>query len=215
MPKNLLPILASASAILGLSAQSHAVLFQADSAVAGSTYSAIYTINNTINGSGLPANFGPSDPHAPYTSSAGGNHWTTAANAILNNTAWAEYSFNSDVTMGTFYMWNHQSNGGLASNPDYDVTLFDLRLYDAGNNVLLELLNQVGQEDVTTAQLYTFGPVSGVRKVRIDILANARANNDSYTGLAEVAFDTQAVPEPATMAIGAFALAGYLVRRKK
>jgi len=201
--------------MISLGATSHAVMFQADSAVAGSTYSSAYVIENTIDGSGLPVGFVPTDAHAAYSSASGGNHWTTEANAINAEDAWAEFSFNADVTMGTFYMWNHQSNGGLASNPDYDVTLFNLILMDSSDNVLSAMNNLVGQEDITTAQVYAFGPVAGVRKVRFEILANARPNNDSYTGLAEVAFDTQAVPEPATMTVLAGMAAAALARRRR
>lgn len=199
--------------MFALVAGSHAAMFQADSAVAGSTYSSAYTIDNTINGSGLPTGFLPTDAHDPYSNGSGGNHWTTAANAINNGTAWAEYSFDADVTVGTLYMWNHQSNGGLASNPDYDVTLFNLILKDGGGNTLYSLLNQSALEDITTAQVFAFAPVSGVRTVRFEILANARPNNDSYTGLAEVAFDTEAVPEPATLSMAALAGAALLRKR--
>ncbi len=203
----------AASAVLCLGATSQAVLFQADSATQGSAFNGNYTAAKTIDGSGLPVSFGPGDSHAAYNSSS--NHWTTASGAIAAGTAWAEYSFNADVTMGTFYMWNHQSNGGHASNADYDVTLFNLKLYDSSNTLISAMTNLVGQEDITTAQIYAFGPISGVRKVRFEILANARPNNDSYTGLAEVAFDTQAVPEPATMTVLAGLAAAAIARRRR
>lgn len=196
---------------VGLASTSQAAMFNADSAVAGSQHSSSYDILNAIDGSGLPAIFDASTPHAVY---AVNNHWTAASGSILNNTAWAEFSFNSDVTMGTFYMWNHQSNG-VASNPDYDVTLFNLRLYDATDTEVFALLNQSAQEDIEIAQIFSFGPVTGVRKARFEILANARPNNDSWTGVAEVRFDTEAVPEPATMAILGLGAAALLRRRRK
>lgn len=197
--------------IVSLAGMADAQFFQADSAVAGSEFSSSYRIVNTINGSGLPGGFGLTTPHDPYSNASGGNHWTTAANAILNGTAWAEYSFNTAKTIGTFHMWNHQSNGGLASNPDYDVTKFNLKLYDASNVLLHSLLNVVAQEDITIAQNFAFAPIANVKKVRFEILANARPNNDAYTGLGEVRFSS--VPEPATMvALGLGSLA--LLRRR-
>ena len=195
----------------GLATTSQAAMFNADSAVAGSEHSSSYDILNAIDGSGLPAIFDASTPHAVYSTN---NHWTAASGSILNNTAWAEFMFNSEVTMGTFYMWNHQSNG-VASNPDYDVTLFNLRLYDAADNEIFSMLNVSAQEDLTTAQIFAFDPVTGVRKARFEILANARPNNDSWTGVAEVRFDTEAVPEPATMAVLGLGAATLLRRRRK
>lgn len=193
-------------------AVAQAQLFQADSATAGSTFNSLYTINNTINGTGLPANFGLSDAHAAYSNASGGNHWTTLSGAIGNGTAWAKFFFDSEVTIGTFHMWNHQSNGGLASNPNYDVTSFDLVLKDEGGNELFSLLGATALEDITVAQSYAFAPVSGVREVEFTILSNAN-NNQSYTGLAEVAFE--AVPEPATMTLLGLGAAALLGRRKR
>lgn len=191
-------------------------LFQPDTAIAGSTFSSAYSIVNTINGSGLPTGFTTSDAHAPYSNASGGNHWTTLAGAIGNGTAWAEYSFNQDVTIGTFYMWNHQSNGGLASNPDYDVTRFNLELKDQNGTVVQSYMNMTALENITTAQAFEFATAtSEVRSVRFTILQNARPNNDSYTGLAEVAFSAQPVPEPATMSILGLGALALLRKRSK
>lgn len=201
--------------LVGIATVSNAQFFTADSAVAGSEFSSNYRIANAINGSGLTPGFGLTTPHAVYSSASGGNHWTTLANAINNGTAWAEFSFTTAKTVGSFHMWNHQSNGGLASNPDYDVTKFNLKLYDSSNALVFSLLNATAQENITTAQSYAFSPVADVKKVRFEILANARPNNDSYTGLGEVLFSSQAVPEPATMAaLGLGALAVMRRRRR-
>lgn len=196
--------------LLAVAAASQAFIFQPDSATALSEFSSSYDIGNAIDGSGLPVGFTPSSVHATYT---GGNHWTTAANAINNGTAKATFSFSSDVTIGTFYMWNHLSNG-VASNSLYAVTLFDLVLKDSGGNVLHSLLNQSALPNVHTAQAFGFAPVAGVRTVEFTILANGQPTNNSYTGVAEVAFDTEAVPEPALMGVLGLGLASLIKRRK-
>lgn len=196
--------------LLALASASQALMFQPDSATALSQFSGGYDIGNAIDGSGLPLGFGPSSVHATYAS---GNHWTTASNAINNGTAKATFAFNNDVTIGTFYMWNHLSNG-VASNSLYAVTLFDLVLKDSGNNVLYSILNQSALPNVHTAQSFGFAPVSGVRTVEFSILANGQPTNNSYTGVAEVAFDTESVPEPTVMGILGLGLVGLVKRRK-
>ncbi|QYK52584.1 MAG: PEP-CTERM sorting domain-containing protein [Fimbriimonadaceae bacterium] len=186
-------------------------MIRPDSATALSQFSSGYDIGNAIDGSGLPSGFTPSSVHATYAS---GNHWTTASNAINNGTAKATFVFNSDVTIGTYYMWNHLSNG-IASNGLYAVTRFDLVLKDSGNNVLYSMLNQSALPNVHTAQSFGFVPVSGVRTVEFSILANGQPTNNSYTGVAEVAFDTEAVPEPFTLGVLGLSLFGLAKRRKK
>jgi hypothetical protein len=194
-------------------ASAHAQLFQPNSAVAGSTFSSPdYNIANTINGSGLASGFTPSTPHADYTNAGTGNHWTTASNAITAGNAWAEFSFTSPVTIGTFHMWNHRSNG-IASNGLYGVREFNLKLYDSSNNLLFQLLNQGALANVATAQSYGFAPVANVSKVRFEILKNGQPNNSSFTGLAEVAFE--AVPEPGSMAALGLGVIAFLKRRRK
>ncbi len=173
-----------------------AQLFQPDSATATSTFSALYSILNTINGSGMPANFTPASAHANY---AINNHWTTAAGALNQNNAAASFFFNQPVTIGTFHMWNHRSNG-IAADPGYAVTLFNLRLFDANNNELFQLLNQPALPNIAIAQSYVFTPVANVSRVDFRILANNGSPN--YTGLAEVAFES--IPSPGAMTLLGF-----------
>lgn len=188
-----------------------AQLFQPDSATADSEFSGSYDIGNAIDGSGLPSGFGPSDVHATYVQN---NHWTTQSNAINAGTANAYFFFDNEVTIGTFHMWNHRSDG-VASNSNYHVTLFDLILKDAGGNTLFMLDDMVGDPEsyLTGAESFTFAPVSGVREVEFRILANANDNNGSYTGVGEVAFE--AVPEPATMTLLGLGGLALLRKRKK
>lgn len=190
-------------------ALSQAVFFQPDSATAMSEFSSSYDIGNAIDGSGLPVGFGPTDSHGTYIQN---NHWTTQANAINAGTAKATFNFDNDVTIGTFYMWNHRSDG-VASNGLYAVSLFDLVLKDQNGDVLYSLANVSAVANVATAQSFAFIPVSGVRSVDFTILANGQPTNNSYTGVAEVGFDTEGVPEPATM-IGIVAALGFAARRR-
>jgi len=186
-------------------------LIQPDSAIASSEFSANFDIGNVIDGSGLTADFGPTDPHAEY---ANNNSWTTEANQVLG--ANATFFFNDAVTIDKFYMWNHPSTLPFAHNSFYEVTVFDLILSDAGGSALLTLndLAAVGETDI--AQVYSFAPVSGVRSVDFIIDQNQgllQGSNPNYTGLAEVAFSS--VPEPSGAILMGLSLLGMALRRKR
>ncbi|GMV24114.1 MAG: hypothetical protein AMXMBFR58_01450 [Phycisphaerae bacterium] len=159
-------------------------MIRPNSATATSTYSGSYSVNNTINGSGLPANFGPGDAHANY---AGGNHWTTANGRTIGESA--TYFFNTPQTIGGFYMWAHRSNN-IAHNPHYAATLFDLVLRDSAGQVLAEHKNLVGIPGIAVAQPYAFDVTANVSSVQFIVRATANGNVSPYTGLAEVAFET-------------------------
>lgn len=178
-------------ASVGLAAQ--AQIFQPDSAVAGSEFSGSYDIGNAIDGSGLPPGFDATSVHATY---AANNHWTTRAGALAAGNAWATFSFDEPVTIGTFLMWNHLSNG-VASDPGYAITRFTLELMDSDSNVLHSLVDVTAVPNVHTAQSFVMPITGGVSSVKLTILANNGSPN--YTGLAEVAFS--AVPAPGALAL--------------
>ncbi len=182
-----------------------AQLFQPTSATATSEFNGSYDIGNVIDGSGLPVNFTASSVHSTYVQN---NHWTTQAGALANNNAAASFFFAAPVTIGTFHMWNHLSNG-VASDPGYAVTRFDIRLFDAGNNEIFSLLNQTATPNVAIAQSYLFAPVANVSRVDFRILANNGSPN--YTGVAEVAFE--AVPTPGALAL--MGVGGLLATRRR
>lgn len=175
----------------------------------GSTLS--YAAINTINGSGLTAPITPSLAHANY---AAGNHWTTDGSSPLDE--WIEWGFNTPQTLGTIYIWNHRSNN-IAANPGYEPILFDLTLFDASNNVLLFLNNVALLPDVATAQAITFALTGNVSRVRFDV--EQTQSSTTYTGLAEVRFDStvvSTVPEPSTISLLGSGLGlAFLLRRKK
>jgi hypothetical protein len=171
-------------------------MIRPDSATATSEFSASYDIGNAIDGSGLPANFTPADAHATYTTN---NHWTTRANQTIGQSA--TFTFNVARTIGGFYMWNHRSNG-IASNPFYEVTRFDLVLRDGpggSGNVLANLTNIDSLPNVATAQTFAFGAVANVRSIQFIVRATENNNSSIYTGLAEVAFTPCVSPERLTL----------------
>jgi hypothetical protein len=159
-------------------------ILRASSATATSEFSSSYDIGNTIDGSGLPANFGLLDAHATYTTN---NHWTTATNRTIGESA--TFSFTMPAPVGGFHMWAHRSNG-IASNPHYAVTRFDLVFRDAGGAVLATIPNLVGVPGVAIAQTYVFDVIQNVKTVQFIVRATANNNVSPFTGLAEVLFDT-------------------------
>lgn len=195
-----------------ISAADAAVMIVPDSIhEVSSFFSAEYKPENTINGSGLPGGYTASSTHAAYANGAGGNHWTSAASTQPLD-QFITFAFDVAQDLTSFIMWNHQSNGGISTNGGYDVTLFDLTFYGAdGTTVLFSLNDLVAQPDTATGQVFNFAVVEGVSFVRFDI-EGVQGSND-YTGLGEVAF--VAVPEPGTMTLGAIALGGLMLRRRR
>lgn len=156
----------------------HAQLFQPDSAVASSTFSSLYDIGNTIDGSGLPAVFSFNTPHGNYGTN---NHWTTASNPAPPS---ATFSFDEPKTIRQFFLWNHRSNV-IASDPFYAVDRFSLTFFDAAGVEIGSVDDLMAEADVARAQLYSFDAFENVGSVRMDILEN---NGSQFWGFAEVAF---------------------------
>jgi hypothetical protein len=174
-----------------------------------SEFNANYVAENTLNGSGLPVGFLPSDSHADY---AVQNHWTTVSSDPT--LAFIEWGFSVPTDLGTIYLWNHRSNV-IAQNSGYDVVQFDLTLYDAANDVIATFLNLPLQPNIATGQAISLGTVySNVSSVLFEVGAVENPAS-GFTGLAEVAFDTTVIPEPAhlglTVGLGALSV---LYRRR-
>lgn len=173
-------ILVSSFALLVLFAVAKAAVVQPNTATASSSFSSPdYVPANTINGSGLQGAVGTLPNHDAYSNVGSGNHWTTsAAGDVLDN--WIQWGFSSAQTLDTIYLWNHQSNGGLANNPGYDVGNFSLTFLDAG---LTPIGNYSGTLafDSAAAQSFNFGTLSGISFVQFDV--NSVQNvSTPYTG---------------------------------
>jgi hypothetical protein len=170
---------------LAVSAQASAQLIRPDSATANSEFSSSYLATNTINGSGLPANFALTDAHANYTTN---NHWTTAAGATPGR--FITWTFNTPRLLGGIHLWNHRSNN-IASNANYEIVLYDLVLFDGPNgtgNTLATFPNRPLLPDTAIAQTSAFPATAGVRSVRLIVRETQNNNSSPFTGLAEVAF---------------------------
>jgi hypothetical protein len=159
-----------------------AQLIRPNTATATSEFSSSYLAVNMINGSGMPANFSPDDPHATYVA---GNHWTTRSGQTIGQSA--TFGFTTPQRLGGFYMWNHRSNG-VAANPHYAVTRFDLVFRDSANNVLDTLTDFNSLPNIPTAQTFAFDIIENVSSVQFIVRATTNNNSSNYTGLAEVAF---------------------------
>jgi hypothetical protein len=191
--------------------QAEAVIFKPTGSAASSQFSGSYDPGNTIDGSGLTG--GGLDINEAHANYAVNNHWTTA-NGTNPLNQWIDWTFTIPVTMGAAYIWTHRSNI-IASNDGYEPTVFDLTLFDVDDNVLLVLDNKSLAPDTAFTQRIDFALTNGVKRVRFDV--EAVQSSPNYTGLAEVAFDTQSfVPEPASwaMMIAGFGLVGAAMRRR-
>ncbi|MGH7131017.1 MAG: GC-type dockerin domain-anchored protein [Phycisphaerales bacterium] len=169
-----------------------AQLIRPDSATATSEFSGSYVIANTINGSGLPAGFTLASTHATY---AVNNHWTTVANHTLGESA--TFTFNAPQAIGVFHYWPHRSNG-IAANPNYEATLYDLTFYDGPNGTgttLAAYTNLPGAVDRDTVYSQPITALTAVRSVRYTIRQTQNNNASPYTGLAEVAFGACLAPD--------------------
>ena len=173
--------IAASAATIGFACASNTSLIRPDSATAESEFSGSYDIGNAIDGSGLPENFTPADPHATYVQN---NHWTTRANAIPNGTSNATFFFDEPQSLGRFYMWNHRSDG-VASDSFYEVMLFDLIFRDADGVELYAMTEVQAVGETAVAQTFCFPEVVGVRSVELRVLEN---QGSIYTGVGEVAF---------------------------
>lgn len=163
------------------------IIFQPDTATASSEFSSSFDVGNAIDGSGLPVEFTIDDAHADY---AVNNHWTTASNPSFPVSA--ILGFNTPVTIGQFFLWNHRSNI-IANDAFYEVIQFDLILRDSGGNDLLTLNDLTATGDTAFAQVYDLPLTSGVSSVEFLIDAN---QGSSFTGVAEFAFTS--IPEPSS-----------------
>jgi len=162
---------------------SMAATLSADTATASSEATASYVAENTINGSGLSSANDPSATHADYFP---GNHWTS--NSISPLDQYIDWGFNTTQTLGGIYIWNHGSNGGIAANSGYEPTLFDLTLYDDGDNIIESFDDVALAPDTNISQAFAFSSlITGVTRVRFDV--EAVQSTPNFTGLAEVLFD--------------------------
>jgi hypothetical protein len=152
-------------------------------AAATSEFSSLYTAGNAINGSGLPVGFGPNSAHADYATN---NHWTTATNQTIGQSA--TFTFTTPRTLGAFHMWAHRSNN-IASNPDYEVTLFDLVFRNSASSTIATFSNVSALPNVAVAQTYALPRIDNVASVQFIVRATVNGNTSPFTGLAEVAFD--------------------------
>ncbi len=224
-----------AAATIVATGASHAAPFSPDTAKASSEFSSGYVADNTIDGTGMTAGFGPGDTHATY---AFGNHWTTGPNTDPL-AQWIEWGFATPTDIGGLWIWNHLSNG-IASNAFYEPTEFSLTFRDDADNVLdsfagIALAPQPAATDPAfgTSQAFTLSaPIANVSAVRFDVDGKEpplAPVSTAYTGLAEVLFtgDTitgatvidggtpPAIPLPAAGWLLIGGLAGVAALRKK
>lgn len=185
------------------------VLIIPDASTASSSFSSSYAAELTIDGSGLPASYTVNDVHADY---GPGNHWTTAAGTPQD--AFINWTFSTAQELGGMYVWNHLSTSPPAANDGYEVTLFDLTLFDQSDQVIANFNDQTLLPNDPSAQFVSFGAAyANVSRVLFEV-EQVEQPTSQYTGLAEVAF---VVPEPSTYALltGLSVLGLVAYRRRK
>lgn len=180
--------------ILNTASIAGAVLISPDTAIPSTEFT--LNINgfdglaiHTIDGSGLPIGFDQTATHDLYAS---GNHWTTGP-GTLPNEQFITWGFGTPQTLNEVYLWNHQSTVPPSGSSGYDVTVFDLTVFDSNGNPLLVLNDLPLMPDTALSQAFSFGgAIENVSSVRFDV--EAVQSSTEFTGLAEVAFNQ--VPEP-------------------
>ncbi len=197
--------------VVGVQPTPVANLFQPDS-IRGfsSQFSSTWAAANTIDGSGLPADFNEFDRHAGY----GDTSWTPGggSGSAEATVAFIEWEFDAPVDMTEVYLW--QSN----TRPTQDITL---TLFDSSDQVLGSYAITLEDHMNLTpyAERFQFDQLhSGVKYVRGDF---TNPYDNDYVGLSEIAFSDASLTNggpPGIPAPGSWALvlpaAFALLRRR-
>ena len=167
-------------------------LVQPDSATASSEFSDQFDIGNTIDGSGLPANFSTSDEHETYVVD---NHWTTAAGQTIGTTA--TFEFNTPKTLRAFVFWNHRSDN-ISANGNYEIVRYALTLRNQAGDVIGEFPDNIAKANTAKGQVLKFpANIHGIKTIEFTVLETEANNASPYTGLGEVAVE-EIPPPPAS-----------------
>lgn len=186
-------------------------------ATASSTFGALYSINNTINHSGLSINFvsGVTDFDAylalnPIHTLIADNEWFSAEGVT---SATITYDLGSVRTVDRLALWNEEFSG-------FGTSRVSTSLDNVGYSFLMNInpVDSPSQQDYG-AQVFGLGALT-TRYVRFEISGCPQPNGDPrlLCGIGEVAFSTgaAAVPEPATATLTFLGLGALgMIRRRR
>jgi hypothetical protein len=204
--------------ILAFAAPSKAVILSPISATASSEFDSAFSINNTINQSGLSSTFnsGVDDFDAyigtnpTHTAIAPGFEWFTSGgvtSAIVN------YDLGAIYSVDKFALWNEESSG---------IGKFDLFASKDGSS-FTSLLTGVSPFDNPLdasfgypAEVFEFGKSVNARFFKFSIYDSPQPDPGSFNGAAigEIAFNVNPVPGPLPI-LGVAAVFGYSRKIRK
>jgi len=222
-------LVGTAMAVAAIAVPANAGVITPVGVTASSTFSPNYNVNSLIDGSGLNAD-------GLHDNFYGNNWYAGTPNGNTTGTPnWLVFDLGSVFKVGSADIWNYSYDSYA---PSAYQTWQDANTINRGvkDFRILTSLNGVDYTEVFSGELAlaaTPGQVTGLvaaqniafaaidaRYVKLDILTNYHFDdiyNAEGAGLAEVRFNGEAVPEPATwaMMIGGFGLVGGALRRRR
>jgi len=163
-----------------------------------------YTIDDTINGSGLDVHNETGVMNYPFLTDSYFSEYGTSANI--------NYSFNSAIDVGAFYLWN----GGTKTYDGYGIKDFVLEFFNGttslGSTSTLTATALPNDQPSYAAEVFSGFQFSNVTDIQLQV---ANTYGTSYVSINEVGFNTSPVPVPAAVWLFGSGLIALLGLKRK